>query len=219
MHFDGLIFDLDGTLWDCSRASADAFNLAYEKSGVSKRITREFIESISGRPSSECDDILLSDVPAEKRQEIARCFDDFEIAALQACAPTALYPDVKAGLEALTLQYKLFVVSNCGARYLDVFHSHTSIGDLFTDSECFGRTQKLKHENIRAVIDRQKLLSPCYIGDTAGDEDAAAKAGVPFFHAAYGFGKAVGNPLGFASFGELTGYFREMALSKGGAQE
>lgn len=211
MSFDGLIFDLDGTLWDCSQASADAFNLAYKKFGIDRKVTKKFVESISGKPSSECDEILLANLPIDLRQEISRSFDEYEITAIQKYAPTALYPGVSKGLETLKPDYKLFVVSNCGERYLEIFHRHTRIANLFTDSECFGRTLKLKHENIRAVVKRQKLLSPCYIGDTAGDEDAAAKAGVPFFHASYGFGKPVGNNLAFASFDELTKYFSDMA--------
>jgi phosphoglycolate phosphatase len=109
--------------------------------------------------------------------------------------------------------YSILVVSNCGERYLEIF-DYTSVGRLFRDSECFGRTRKLKHENIRAIIERQKVKSACDIGDTAGDEDAATKAGVPFFHASYGFGKPVGNPLAFATFGELTNYFSELAQLK-----
>jgi phosphoglycolate phosphatase len=207
MHFDGLIFDLDGTLWDCSEASANAYNLAYEKFGISRRVTKEFVESISGKPSSECDAILLEGVPHELHNEVSRCFDELEISSVEAFAPTSLYPDVATGLVTLKAYYKLFVVSNCGERYLEVFHRHAPIGEFISDSECFGRTRKLKHENIRAVIERQKIASACYIGDTAGDEDAAIKAGVPFFHAGYGFGKPVGSPLAFANFGELTHYF------------
>jgi phosphoglycolate phosphatase len=85
MHFDGLIFDLDGTLWDCSQASADAFNLAYGKFGLDRRVTKEFVESISGKPSSECDDILLSEVPIEIRKQMSTCFDQFEIEAVREC--------------------------------------------------------------------------------------------------------------------------------------
>jgi phosphoglycolate phosphatase len=33
------------------------------------------------------------------------------------------------------------------------------------------------------------LQSPVYVGDTTGDRDSAAKAGVPFIYANYGFGK------------------------------
>lgn len=207
MHFDGLIFDLDGTLWDCSKLSADAFNLAYEKFGLNQRVSEAFVKSISGKPSSECDEILLADVPITMRQELACCFEELEIAAIQDGANSALYPDVYAGLEKLKAHYKLFVVSNCGERYLEIFLSHTKIGSFFSDSECFGRTQKLKHENIKALIARQNLASACYIGDTAGDETAAGKAGVPFFHAGYGFGVPVGKPIAFANFGELTRHF------------
>lgn len=66
-----------------------------------------------------------------------------------------------------------------------------------------------------AVVERQNLKTACYIGDTAGDEDAAAKAGVPFLHAAYGFGNPVANSLDFANFRELT---RHLIRQSGGAE-
>ena len=40
------------------------------------------------------------------------------------------------------------------------------------------------------VARRRGLHSPVYVGDTAMDEESAAEAGVPFIHAAYGFGRA-----------------------------
>ena len=59
MKFDSLIFDLDGTLWDCSKTSADAFNAVYEKFALERRVLESFIKSIAGKPSRECDAILL----------------------------------------------------------------------------------------------------------------------------------------------------------------
>ncbi len=214
MHFDGLIFDLDGTLWDCSLASADAATRAYEHVGVSKRITQEFIASISGKPSSECDAILLADVPLGRQQQFLTSWEAFEIAAIRERAPTALYAGVLEGLKALQLHYKLLVVSNCSKPYLDIFHRYTTIGACILDSECFGRTEKPKCENIQAVVERQKLLSPCYIGDTASDEAAAVRAGVSFIHVSYGFGTVLGTPLAFASFMELARYLVEAAHSR-----
>jgi phosphoglycolate phosphatase len=213
MHFDGLIFDLDGTLWDCAQASAEGINRAYERHGIETRITREFVASISGKPAREFDEIILKDVEADTRPQLIESLDELEIKAVSEYATRALYPDVKSGLKKLQSHFKLFLVSNCGVRYLEAFRCHSGIGDLFIDYECFGRTEKLKDENIRAVITRQGLTSACYIGDTAGDEDAARKAGVPFFHARYGFGEPSGNPPAFETFQELVDYFVERAAT------
>lgn len=210
MHFDGMIFDLDGTLWDCSAASAEAFNRTYEEFGIARRVTKEFVESISGKPTAECDEILLAGVPNGIRGDVSRRLNELELSAIRARASNALYPGVDEGLRTLRRNYELFVVSNCGERYLEIFLEHTSIGELFVDSECFGRTRKPKHENIRAVVERRHLQSPCYLGDTAGDEIAAAKAEVSFFHARYGFGRPTENPVSFGDFGELVNYFTEL---------
>jgi phosphoglycolate phosphatase len=211
MRFDGLIFDLDGTLWDCSKASAEAFNRAFETCGLTKRISDDVVRSVSGKPADECVQILLSDVPYEKCQSLSQALDRFELDSIEKHAPTALYADVCAGLHKLKSHYTLAVVSNCTESYLKLFERCTPVANLFADSECFGRTNRPKSENIRAVIERQKLRSACYIGDTAGDEEAAMRAGIPFFHASYGFGKPRGEPIAFASFSELVGHFVTLA--------
>lgn len=211
MYFDGLIFDLDGTLWDCSAASTQAFNLAYEKLHVDKRVTEEFVRSISGRPASECDEILLlTGVPAEIKEKLLRYLDQYELAAVQRNASNALYPGVKEGLLILATKYPLFLVSNCGEKYLETFRQIPGVSTLFTDSECFGKTQKVKADNIRAVVMRNNLSSACYIGDTSGDESAAYQAGIPFFHAKYGFGTPIREQISFGTFNELTSYFLNM---------
>ena len=38
------------------------------------------------------------------------------------------------------------------------------------------------------VVDRNNLDKSLYVGDIQGDLDSADKAGIPFIHAAYGFG-------------------------------
>jgi phosphoglycolate phosphatase len=210
MTFDGLIFDLDGTLWDCSAASTQAFNLAYKRFAIDRQVSEDFVKSISGKPSSECDQILLAGIPDAIRSEFLRCLDHLEIAALRAYAATALYEGVQEGLSALSQRYRLYLVSNCGEEYLTVFHQHSPVAALFVDSECYGRTKRPKSENIQLVVERQKLASACYIGDTAGDEDAASKAGVTFFHAKYGFGSPTKSPRSFTDFGELTRYFLDL---------
>jgi phosphoglycolate phosphatase len=215
MSFDSLIFDLDGTLWDCSGASAEAFNLAFEEFGVSRRVTREYVRSISGKPAAECDELLLRGTDPQLRNALSRRLDDLEIEAVRRHAASSLFAGVEAGLQELARRYRLCLVSNCGVRYLQAFHECSEVGHHFVDSECFGRTGKLKDRNIRSVVERQNLSAPCYIGDTAGDEEAAQGAQVPFFHAAYGFGHPSFPVRVFPSFDELVQYFREVSAEVG----
>ena len=72
--------------------------------------------------------------------------------------------------------------------YKRQFQAH-GLGKYFADFENPGRTGLPKADNIALVVERNGLRRPLYIGDTQGDFDAAAKAGVPFLHAAYGFGQ------------------------------
>ena len=76
-----------------------------------------------------------------------------------------------------------------GDRFLSINgHKVTVYSDVSTQfSAAQGGTMDL-------VVERNGLKRPLYIGDTQGDCDAAAKAGVPFLHAAYGFG-AIDHPV------------------------
>ena len=56
--------------------------------------------------------------------------------------------------------------------------------------ECFGNKGLPKGDNIRMVVQRNHLDRCIYVGDTSMDQEAAALAGVPFVHAAYGYGSA-----------------------------
>ena len=76
--------------------------------------------------------------------------------------------------------------------------------ELIRDMECFGRTGRPKGDNIRLVIERNHLDRALYVGDTAMDQEAADKAGVPFVHVSYGFGQAV-EPAGvIGEIGDLV---------------
>ena len=63
--------------------------------------------------------------------------------------------------------------------------------EYFCDTEEWGNTLKPKDENIRLVMERNGCTRAIYIGDTQKDMDSARGAGIPFIHAAYGFGQTV----------------------------
>ena len=62
-------------------------------------------------------------------------------------------------------------------------------------------------ENIKALVERNGIAKPLYIGDTQGDCDEAHRAGVPFAFAAYGFGSCSNPDLSFDSFNTIVDYF------------
>ena len=116
-----------------------------------------------------------------------------------------LYPGVPETLRALSQRFPLCIVSNCQDGYIQCFLKVHGLEDCIRDFECPGRTGCGKAENIRLVAGRNGLKCPVYVGDTQGDADAARAAGVPFFHAAYGFGAVEAAEARLNGIGELTG--------------
>jgi phosphoglycolate phosphatase len=114
-----------------------------------------------------------------------------------------LYPGVRAGLSQLAAQQPLFIVSNCQAGYVELFLRSHGFRELFSDFECWGNTGRSKAENLQAVIDRNQLTAPVFIGDTDGDQSAADSCSVPFIHVSYGYGRCPGAEQHVDSFAEL----------------
>lgn len=100
-----------------------------------------------------------------------------------------LYPKLEEGLQELFKKYQLFIVSNCQEGYIEAFLEFHHLEKYDQDFENPGRTGLAKGQNIQLIIERNQLTCPIYVGDTQGDRDAAAYAGIPFVYAAYGFGK------------------------------
>ena len=119
-----------------------------------------------------------------------------------------VFPDVEAGLRRLSVRYPLFIVSNCQTGYIEVFLRWSGLGACFRDFECWGNTGRSKAENLGDLVRRNQLTAPVYIGDSEGDENAAAACEIPFVHAAYGFGQCERPRLALASFSALTEAFR-----------
>ncbi|MBR2832521.1 MAG: HAD family hydrolase [Oscillospiraceae bacterium] len=184
-----ILFDLDGTLWDSSEQVTEAWNLVFEREGVPVRLTGDDMRRLMGRTM---DEIALAVFPEDDRAYRERmldacCREENEYLRLHGAV---LYPGLRETLEALAREHGLFIVSNCQTGYIEAFLEAHDLAPLFRDHECFGRTGRGKAENIRILLERQGARDAVYVGDTAGDEASAAAAGIPFIHAAYGFGKA-----------------------------
>lgn len=187
---DSMIFDVDGTLWDATGIVADAWTQCLRRVyDPQMTITSGQLRGLFGKLLP---DIAASLFPKEsqKRQQelIERCCEE-EHKALLAASQAPIYPGLQDTLQVLSEKYKLFIVSNCQAGYIEVFLECTGFSRYFEGHLCPGDTGRPKGENIREIIRRHRLESPVYIGDTMGDCQASREAGIPFVYASYGYGQ------------------------------
>ena len=185
-----LLFDLDGTLWDSAPAVAEAWNEIFQKEDPSlPLLTDDDLHSVMGMTMKEIGDSLYPEYQSPRRAAIFdRCYT-YEVEYLYSHCGT-LYPDFRPTLETLKDRgYDLAVVSNCQLGYVKAFLSSSGAADLFIDYEEWERTGLPKGENIKLVMARNGYTKGIYIGDTKKDREAALLAGIPFIHAAYGFGE------------------------------
>lgn len=185
-----ILFDLDGTLWDSSQQCTEAWNECIRtKTNLTKQITVNDMHRFMGKTIDVIAAMMLPELSEEEQMRIIRLCTDYEKPYLQN-HKAQLYQNERETLEMLSKEYELGIVSNCQDGYIQVYLEQCGFADLFCDFECAGRTGKSKGENIRLLMERQGIEKCVYIGDTQGDCDAAAEAGVAFVHAAYGFGTA-----------------------------
>lgn len=98
-----------------------------------------------------------------------------------------IYSGVIDTLRKLSLDYKLFIVSNCADGYIESFLDCHGLSDLFTDYIPTGKYDISKSKAIKDLIFKYNLKRPIYIGDTYGDFNHAKDAGITFIHARYGY--------------------------------
>ena len=199
----GIIFDMDGTLWDSSKGVAiswtEIVNKEYDKERV---ITAEDIQGVMGRTMDKIADALFAELSKEERMSLLRKCCIYENAYLKEHGGI-LFPQLEETFKALRENYDLFIVSNCQAGYIEAFLDHYGFWHYFKDIECYGNNDLPKSENIKKVVERNHLEKAVYVGDIQGDYDATMAAGLPFIHAAYGFGTIAQETAKVDSFAEL----------------
>lgn len=185
----GIIFDLDGTLWDSAESVANSWNEAIATyDNINYKMTVQAMKGFMGKTIDEIAALFFSEFSLDERKEImSRCIM-FEQDYIEKHGGT-LFPKLEETLETLSREYSLFIVSNCQEGYIEAFLKYHKMDKYFDDYENAGRTGKTKGENIKLVMERNNLDKAVYIGDTAGDLSSATFAGIPFIHARYGFGE------------------------------
>ncbi|MBE6861340.1 MAG: HAD family hydrolase [Ruminococcus sp.] len=198
----GIIFDLDGTLWNTSEQVVPAWNIVLTKH-KQKNITNYDMNGFMGKTLDTISQLMLPHLPHKQAMDILyECCNEEQVYLSQHGG--TLYPDLEKTLHKLSETYQLFIVSNCQSGYLDAFFTAHKLKDYFLDYECNGNTGLPKSENIKLVVSRNNLEYAVYVGDTELDMESAIAAGVPFIFAKYGFGNIDNTTYNIDSISDLT---------------
>ncbi len=203
---DGLIFDMDGTLWDAVDTYARIWNDVFRQAGREANITRENLIGNIGLPIPRILTNLFPDLTDEEAERFSRDLAAAEPELLARYGGTP-YPGVVEGLERLSRRYKLFLVSNCDKHTLPIFMSCIGITPYITDTLSFGNTHRPKGDNMLLIKEKYNLRQPLYMGDIDADGRETHRVGLPFVYARYGFGDTDDYELAFDSFTEFAEFF------------
>lgn len=207
MKHDAIIFDIDGTLWNASQASAIGWNNGLAKLNIDFRVTVAQIEGVAGNPYEKCIDILLPGL-REQYPGLSDTLNSCEIEVVKTVGGT-FYDGVLEGINTLADSYKIFLVSNCQDWYMKLFLQFSRLEPILAGYDCHGMSGQPKHEMFAGLISRFALKHPVYVGDTDGDQKSACLAGIDFIHAAYGFGLPDNKTASYASFPAVVAYLQD----------
>lgn len=180
-----IIFDLDGTLWDTSKEVEAVWNAVARNYNI--KVNEDTIKKIMGYTKNEIIEYLFKGNTKEGNEFITKC-QEKENEYLTKNGGH-IYKNTLKTIKELSLNYNLYIVSNCQAGYIEAFLKYYDIEKYFRDYECSGNTGFGKEKNIKILLERNNILKSVYVGDTEKDFESAKKNGLPFIWAEYGFGK------------------------------
>lgn len=210
MKKQGIIFDMDGTLWDSAEGVAQSWNCIVAQEYMPDRvITAEEIQSVMGKTMDKLAEALFPELPEAQRMELLEKCCAYENEYLREHGGI-LYDELENTLKRLYAEYPLYIVSNCQSGYIEAFLEYYGFGHYFEDIECYGNNRLKKGDNIRGLAERNGLTDSVYVGDIQGDYDASREAGVKFIHAAYGFGTVAEDVPAIRCIAELPERVKEI---------
>jgi phosphoglycolate phosphatase len=212
--FDGVVFDLDGTLVATDRFWVEAARAGARRAFAELGLERELPTgaewmNLVGLPLAEGFDALFSDLPPEARALLLqRCVEEEEL-ALRA-GQAALLPGVEETLAELAGRgLKLGIASNCGRDYLRTMLVELGLERWVGEARCLDTPgMRSKTAMVGDLLASFGTRAVVMVGDRQGDRDAAWSNGLPHVHSARGFAQA-GEDLAceavIEDMGELSG--------------
>ena len=208
---DGIILDIDGTLWNTTGVVAKAWNKAIADCGFdAAQVNASGLQKEFGKPMNVIADDLWPALTQEQKDLLMKQCCVREQEALKENHEDISYPAVRDTIKALAQKFRLYIVSNCQSGYIELTMEKNKIADFISDHECYGDTGLGKADNLRLLVQRNAIKAPVYVGDTQGDADACREAGVKFVWAGYGFGSVQEFAAKVDRFDQLLDLFQNL---------
>ena len=213
-----VIFDIDGTLWDSTGVVAVGWERAVKETGYSKaEITADILKKEFGLPMNIIADHVFYDLGDEgKKAELLALCCKYEHEELEKNTRDISYEGISEVIHELSGKYRVFIVSNCQKGYIELVMDKLGITDDISGHLCYGDTGLTKGETMQELMGAEGIDpgTSVYVGDTAGDRQAAEYAGVRFIYARYGFGNLEGEEFSIDSPAELAGLLDEFTKDR-----
>jgi len=151
----GILFDMDGTLWDSAKQVAEAWSTV-SLPRLGKEVTQEDMYRVMGKPM---DELALALFPGHGLSELLPLMEESCQVENDYLARhgARLYPGLEQTLPALAADYPLYIVSNCQTGYIEAFLSYYSFEKYFEDFICYGTNGRQKGENIALIMEKTGL--------------------------------------------------------------
>ena len=186
---DGIIFDVDGTIWDSTPVVTEAWNKALTDTGFGYvQVTADRLKGLFGLPMIEIMRDILPGVPDKELRRFEKVCNEYEEDYISRMSGHA-YINIEETIKKLSQKCPVIIVSNCQSGYIEIMMKHLGLEPYVTDKICHGDNGLSKAENIKLMNKRYSLGRSVYVGDTIMDANACKEAGEPFIFAGYGFGK------------------------------
>jgi phosphoglycolate phosphatase len=203
-----VIFDLDGTLVDSAEGILSAFAAAFAATGLAQQ--RALDISIIGPPLQQTLEILSGSKDPKLLSKLSEAFKTHYDG--QGFKLTRVYTGVEELLAGLA-GTQLFIATNKRhlptQRLMDFFgwrrHFQAILSLDTLQPPAPNKAALIRHLRECYQLPSQTL----YVGDRSEDGEAAAAAGLPFFHATWGYGAAaLMGAVGHGDIAALNAYIR-----------